>query len=100
MPEQLHNLLNMAMWWQRLIIVACMAHLVITKTTTDGDFVATLQDVAPDGAVSSYNVQGELRASMRQLAESPYNHLGLPYHSFKEADVSSLVPGEPIVERE
>jgi hypothetical protein len=70
-------------------------NLWVSSTATDGDFVATIQDVAPDGAVSSYNVQGELRASMRQLAESPYNHLGLPYHSFKEADVSPLVPGEP-----
>ncbi len=70
-------------------------NLWVSSTVTDGDFVATIQDVAPDGTVSSYNVQGQLRASMRKLAESPYNNLGLPYHSFIEADVSPLAPGEP-----
>jgi predicted acyl esterase len=57
--------------------------------------VATIQDVAPDSSVTSYNVQGQLRASMRKLAKAPYDNLGLPYHSFMEADVTPLVPGEP-----
>jgi len=70
-------------------------NLWVSSTETDGDFVATIQDVAPDGSISSYNVQGQLRASMRKLAEAPYNNLGLPYHSFMEADVTPLVPGEP-----
>ncbi|HYQ56493.1 MAG TPA: CocE/NonD family hydrolase [Draconibacterium sp.] len=70
-------------------------NLWVSSTATDGDFVATLQDVAPDGTVSSYNVQGQLRASMRELADAPYDNLGLPYHSFMEADDMPLVPGEP-----
>lgn len=69
--------------------------LWVSSTATDGDFVATIQDVAPDGTVSSYNVQGQLRASMRKLTEAPYNKLGLPYHSYMEADVMPLIPGEP-----
>ncbi|MBN2167524.1 MAG: CocE/NonD family hydrolase [Marinilabiliaceae bacterium] len=69
--------------------------LWVSSTATDGDFVATIQDVAPDGTLTSYNVQGQLRASMRKLAEPPYNKLGLPYHSCNEADVTPLVPGEP-----
>ncbi len=69
--------------------------LWVSSTATDGDFVATLQDVAPDGELTSYNVQGQLRASLRKLAEPPYNRLGLPYHSSNEADVAPLVPGEP-----
>ena len=39
---------------------------------------------------------GQLRASMRKLAEPPYNYLGLPWHSFMQADVMPLVPGEPV----
>lgn len=70
-------------------------NLWVSSTATDGDFVATIQDVAPDGTLTSYNVQGQLRASMRKLAEPPYNTLGLPYHSCNEADVAPLVPGEP-----
>ncbi|WP_159520702.1 CocE/NonD family hydrolase [Sunxiuqinia indica] len=69
--------------------------LWVSSTATDGDFVATIQDVAPDGTLTSYNVQGQLRASMRKLAEPPYNKLGLPYHSCNEADVNPLIPGEP-----
>ncbi|MCO6044039.1 CocE/NonD family hydrolase [Aeoliella sp. ICT_H6.2] len=69
--------------------------LWVSSTADDGDFVATIQDVAPDGTVTSYNVQGQLRASMRKLAEPPYDNLGLPYHRFIESDVTPLVPGEP-----
>jgi len=66
-----------------------------SSTATDGDFIATIQDVGPDGAAASYNVQGQLRASLRKLQEAPYNNLGLPWHGFYQADATSLVPGEP-----
>ncbi|MCV9387361.1 CocE/NonD family hydrolase [Reichenbachiella ulvae] len=69
--------------------------LWISSTATDGDFVATIQDVAPDGSVSSYHIQGQLRASMRKQAEAPYNNLGLPYHSSNTSDEKLLVPGQP-----
>jgi len=71
-------------------------NLWVSSTATDGDFIASIQDVAPDSTISSYNVYGQLRASMRKLAEPPYNYLGLPWHSFMQADVMPLVPGEPI----
>ena len=70
-------------------------NLWVSSTADDGDFVATIQDVAPDGTQISYNVQGQLRASMRKRAEAPYNKLGLPYHSCNENDVLLFVPGEP-----
>lgn len=70
--------------------------LWISSSATDGDFITTIKDVAPDGTVSSYNVQGQLRASMRKLAEPPYNYLGLPWHRFLESDATPLVPGEPV----
>jgi len=69
--------------------------LWVSSTSTDGDFVATLQDVAPDGTAVSYNVQGRLRASLRKVAPAPYDNLGLPYHPSNAADVMPLVPGEP-----
>jgi len=70
-------------------------NLWVSSTATDGDFVATVRDIGPDGSVASYNVQGQLRASMRKLSEPPFDYLGLPWHSFKESDAVPLVPGEP-----
>lgn len=71
-------------------------NLWVSSTATEGDFVATIHDVAPDGNISSYNVRGQLRASMRKLAEPPFNYLGLPWHSYTQSDATPLVPGEPV----
>ena len=71
-------------------------NLWVSSTATDGDFIATIQDVGPDGAAKSYNVQGQLRASLRKLQNAPYNNLGLPWHGFYQADVTPLVPGKPV----
>jgi putative CocE/NonD family hydrolase len=70
-------------------------NLWVSSTATDGDFVATIQDVAPDGTATSYNVNGRIRASLRKLQNAPYNNLGLPWHGFHEADVVPLTPGKP-----
>ena len=67
----------------------------MSSTATDGDFIATIQDVAPDGTATSYNVNGRIRASLRKLQNAPYNNLGLPWHGFHEADVIPLTPGKP-----
>jgi predicted acyl esterase len=71
-------------------------NLWVSSTATDGDFIATIQDAAPDGTAASYNVHGRLRASLRKLQNAPYNNLGLPWHGFYQADVTPLVPGEPV----
>jgi predicted acyl esterase len=73
-----------------------VAELWVSSTATDGDFVATLQDVAPDGTASSYNITGRLRASHRKLTQAPYNNLGLPWHRSNQEDVTPLVPNEPV----
>jgi uncharacterized protein len=70
-------------------------NLWVSSTATDGDFIANIQDVAPDGKATSYNVQGQLRASLRKQHDPPYNNLGLPWHRSYEADVQPLKPGEP-----
>jgi putative CocE/NonD family hydrolase len=72
-----------------------VVELWIASTATDGDFVATLEDVAPDGSVASYNMHGRLRASHRALEQAPYDNLGLPWHPHTEASLQPLVPGEP-----
>ncbi len=71
-------------------------NLWVSSTASDGDFVATIQDVAPDGTAKSYNVHGRLRASMRKLHKAPYNNLGLPWHRCYGKDVTPLVPGKPV----
>jgi putative CocE/NonD family hydrolase len=70
-------------------------NLWVSSAATDGDFVATIEDVAPDGSATSYNVNGRIRASLRKLQKAPYNNLGLPWHGFYEADVNPLTPGTP-----
>ena len=68
--------------------------LWVSSTAEDGDFIATLQDVAPDGTTASYFMEGRLRASHRALEDPPYDALGLPWHPFTEAKVQPLSPGE------
>jgi uncharacterized protein len=72
-----------------------VADLWVASTANDGDFVATLQDVAPDGTATTYNIQGRLRASLRKETAPPYNNLGLPYHPMNQADAQPLTPGQP-----
>jgi putative CocE/NonD family hydrolase len=76
-----------------------LAELWVASTAMDGDFIVTLQDVAPSGTITSYNMHGRLRASLRKEEPAPYNTLGLPYHPFRKADVQPLTPGEPTLLR-
>ena len=71
-----------------------VVHLWVSTSAEDGDFYAYLEDVRPDG-VSQYVTEGVLRASHRALAEAPWNHLGLPYHSGLAADAQTL-PDDPV----
>ncbi|MET0343727.1 MAG: CocE/NonD family hydrolase [Polyangiales bacterium] len=66
-----------------------------SSTATDGDYVATLYDVAPDGTATTYHMHGRLRASLRKEAPAPYDNLSLPYHPSGTGDVQPLVPGTP-----
>ncbi len=70
-------------------------NLWVSSTHNDGDFIATIQDVSPEGEISSYNIQGQLRASTRKLANPPYNNLGLPFHSSSKDDVMPLQTQDP-----
>jgi putative CocE/NonD family hydrolase len=72
-------------------------HLWISSTATDGDFLAFLADVAPDGTVTRLpgTEDGKLRASHRALNTAPYDNFGLPYHRSFAQDVKPLEPGKP-----
>jgi len=72
-----------------------VAELWVSSSATDGDFIATLQDIAPDGTATSYNMHGKLRASLRKEGSAPYDNLGLPWHPMGSGDVEPLVPNEP-----
>ena len=69
--------------------------LWLSSTAADSDVVAYLQNVAPDGTATSYNMHGRLRASQRRESSPPYDNLGLPWHPFRASDAQPLVPGEP-----
>jgi putative CocE/NonD family hydrolase len=70
-------------------------HLWIATDAGDADVLARIEDVAPDGTSQSYQMLGRLRASARAPATAPYDNLGLPWHSFKEADARPLPKDEP-----
>jgi predicted acyl esterase len=74
-----------------------VARLWISSAATDGDFLAFLEDIGPDGSVTPLpgTDDGQLRASHRALNAPPYDNLGLPYHRSFAADVKPLTPGRP-----
>lgn len=69
--------------------------LRIASSAPDVDIYAILEDLAPDGTATSYQMNGQFRASHRALANAPYDNLGLPWHTHEEADATPLVSGEP-----
>lgn len=74
-----------------------VVHLWISSTATDGDFLAFLADIGPDGTVTPLpgTEDGRLRASHRVLNQPSYDNLGLPYHRSFQEDAKPLVPGSP-----
>jgi predicted acyl esterase len=61
----------------------------------DADVTARIDDVAPDGSTRSYQMLGRLRASHHTLAKAPYDYLGLPWMTHREADAKPLAAGQP-----
>ena len=73
-----------------------VAYIWLSTTSTDADVIARIDDVAPDGTATYAGVEGKLRASMRALANAPYNNLGLPWHPATEDSRQSLQPDQPV----
>ena len=70
--------------------------LRLSTTATDADLVARVDDVAPDGSSQYYFVEGKLRASLRALAQAPYDTMGLPWHPFTKSSAQPLEPNVPV----
>ena len=70
-------------------------HLWVETGAGDADVMARLEDVAPDGKAVSYQMIGRLRASHRALAQAPYDTMGLPWHTYRQADAQPLAAGQP-----
>ena len=68
--------------------------LRMTADRPDANVFAYLEDVAPDGKAVVVSL-GRLAASHRQLAQAPYETLGLPWDSGRAADNVPLEPGKP-----
>lgn len=69
--------------------------LWIQSPAENMDVTAILYDVAPDGSKQTHQFIGRIRASHRALGEAPYENLGLPWHSFKQADAKPLEANTP-----
>ncbi len=68
--------------------------LFITSSETDGAFYVYLEDIHQDGKVT-YITEGQLRAIHRKVSQDePPHKMLVPYHSFKQKDALTLIPGE------
>lgn len=68
-------------------------HLTVTSTHPEADLFVYLDLVGADGSAEVISF-GRLKLSHRQLAQAPYDTLGLPWHSGRSTDVVGLEPGE------
>lgn len=72
-----------------------IVELNLKADATDATIFVYLQDQAPDGTLT-YITEGQFRAIHRKESKEspPYPVLG-PYHTFRKADSSPLIPNEP-----
>jgi putative CocE/NonD family hydrolase len=69
-----------------------IAHLWMSTTASDADFIVYLEEIDPSGH-STYITEGVLKSSYRATADAPWNMFGLPFHRGLASDVASLAPG-------
>ena len=72
-----------------------VAHLWVSATATDADFIVYLEEIDLDGQ-STYITEGVLKASYRATTDAPWNMIDLPFHRGLESDVAPLVPGDVV----
>jgi uncharacterized protein len=72
-----------------------IADLWISVNAADANLFVYLEDVAPDGSVTSIT-DGRQRASLRKVLSPPWNYMGLPWRRSNREDVQPLVAGEPV----
>lgn len=71
-----------------------VVHAWFICDAADLDVFAYLEAIDIKGS-STYITEGNLRASRRALCQAPFDHLGLPYHSFYASAVKLVTTGEP-----
>ncbi len=74
---------------------SAIAHLFISADATNADVFVYIEDVHPDGKTVYMVTEGMLRGIHRKVAEDTdtYKQIG-PYHSYTQADMQPMVPGE------
>lgn len=72
-----------------------IVHLDVAIDRADANVFAYLEDVAPDGSSEVVSF-GRLAVSHRKISKAPYETLGLPWHSGRQADVAHVKPGESV----
>jgi len=70
-----------------------VANISVSANREDADVFVYLEDVALDGTVEVLSF-GRLKLSHRKISPAPWNAMGLPWHSGREADVAPLPAGE------
>jgi uncharacterized protein len=71
-----------------------IAHVRVSSDQPAGNVFVFLEEVAPDGKAENVAF-GRLAIANRKLSKAPYDTLGLPWHSGRQADVLPVKPGEP-----
>jgi putative CocE/NonD family hydrolase len=73
-----------------------LADLWVSADAADAHVFAYLEDVAPDGTVTSVT-EGRLKASLRATHEAPWEMPGdIPCHRAFEEDAAPIEPGKPV----
>lgn len=70
-----------------------VARLTVTSEHPEANVFVYLDQLSAEGAEEVISF-GRLKISHRQLAQAPYETLGLPWHSGLSTDVQPLAPGE------
>jgi predicted acyl esterase len=70
-----------------------VAHVALQLDRSDANVFVYLEEVKADGEVEVLSF-GRLMVSHRALSDAPWDTLGLPWHSGREADVAPLGAGE------
>ncbi|WP_442679249.1 CocE/NonD family hydrolase [Sphingomonas sp. ASY06-1R] len=82
----------------RILVGSPILTVKLAADRSDVNLFGYLEDVAPDGKAEVVAF-GRLAASHRKEAKPPYDTLGLPWHSGRQADVAPITPGAPVILR-
>jgi putative CocE/NonD family hydrolase len=72
-----------------------VVELWVSSDHDDGDFVVNLEEVDTLGKSTTIST-GKLRASLRKIADPPFDYMGLPWRRALQRDERKLVSGKPV----